>query len=390
MLNVTDVHVEMIKSSSDESIVRVSNLAFEQEPIRLWIRTEGELAQDMSGWLPMLLPVAMRTGQTLRLHGVVDQHALAQAELAQRVLHSWFGTPDNSYTKRTLSRVQVSADDVSLSQSAEGSVVLFSGGVDSFHTCLRHESSHLLFIRGFDVPLDNQWLIEQTANRLSAAAHDMGRILIQAATNVREISDRYADWGYQYHGAGIAGVAIAHSPLWGDVRIASSFSPRQRAPWGTHPELDHLWSSSATHIVHAAPEWERAEKVAEISEWPVAMNHLRVCWRNLTQDYNCGRCEKCVRTMISLHSLGALERCSTLPHDLTPARIINAPILSDSDRYFARANVEALTAAGDDAIARVLVKAIRRGQAINRYRRARVRLAGRVTNTRRAMGQIFG
>ncbi|MDZ4719654.1 MAG: hypothetical protein SH847_14465, partial [Roseiflexaceae bacterium] len=34
--------------------------------------------------------------------------------------------------------------------------------------------------------------------------------------------------------------------------------------------------------------------------------------------YNCGRCEKCLRTMVALESLGALGRCQTfaIPLDL--------------------------------------------------------------------------
>ena len=41
--------------------------------------------------------------------------------------------------------------------------------------------------------------------------------------------------------------------------------------------------------------------------------HLRVCWQNVGTDLNCGRCEKCVRTMAMLAGAGVLDRCETFP-----------------------------------------------------------------------------
>ena len=35
-------------------------------------------------------------------------------------------------------------------------------------------------------------------------------------------------------------------------------------------------------------------------------------------EYNCGRCAKCLPTMIDLMLAGALHRCRTLPHDIDP------------------------------------------------------------------------
>lgn len=53
-----------------------------------------------------------------------------------------------------------------------------------------------------------------------------------------------------------------------------------------------------------------------ISAWPVAMRHLRVCYVNVPNRYNCGVCEKCLRTTVNLHAVGALGRCETLPDKL--------------------------------------------------------------------------
>jgi hypothetical protein len=48
--------------------------------------------------------------------------------------------------------------------------------------------------------------------------------------------------------------------------------------------------------------------VLAIAEDPVAHVTLRVCWLNPDQSNNCGRCEKCLRTMTSLAAAGVLSR----------------------------------------------------------------------------------
>lgn len=338
----------------------------------LWLRSDGTLAQDLTAWLAMLVPVAMGAGAPLYLHGAVDSAALEGAERAMEVLHSWYPTKRNGWYPRAMRRVGVHPDEVLEAQTrAEGSVVLFSGGVDAFHTALRRESSHLLFLHGFDIPLSRTWLRESASRRLRAAAADMGRTLVEASTNVRELADEYADWGFQYHGAATAGIALAHAPLWSHAWIASGHAPEGRHPWASHPDLDPLWSSSRVTIEHDAPEWERTAKIAEIARWPVAMKHLRVCWQNFDDQYNCARCEKCVRTMLGLHLVGALTRCQTLPHDLNPQQLSSLRITGTDAKRDARATAAELLRQGEPELAHALMAGIRRGYMHRAYVRTR-------------------
>jgi len=76
---------------------------------------------------------------------------------------------------------------------------------------------------------------------------------------------------------------------------------------GSRWDLDPLWSSSATEIVHHGADRWRAEKLREIARHEVVRDHLRVCWENRARDANCSRCEKCVRTMLTLAQAGVLE-----------------------------------------------------------------------------------
>ena len=58
------------------------------------------------------------------------------------------------------------------------------------------------------------------------------------------------------------------------------------------------------------------DKLRVIIQYPEAFSRLRVCWQN-TGNYNCGVCEKCVRTMLALRALG-VDRCAMFSEILTP------------------------------------------------------------------------
>src|SRR5690606_21036679 len=66
----------------------------------------------------------------------------------------------------------------------------------------------------------------------------------------------------------------------------------------------------------------RLAKTQLVSKWPVAFQRIRGC--NKIQEYrpltfNCCRCEKCVRTMLALVSLGILHETKAFQvDDVTP------------------------------------------------------------------------
>jgi hypothetical protein len=50
------------------------------------------------------------------------------------------------------------------------------------------------------------------------------------------------------------------------------------------------------------------EKLKIVAGWDVAFQNFRVCLANVQEKLNCGRCEKCVRTMLELEALGLLHK----------------------------------------------------------------------------------
>jgi hypothetical protein len=68
----------------------------------------------------------------------------------------------------------------------------------------------------------------------------------------------------------------------------------------------------------------RLEKIRRISTEPLVQRNLRVCWQNVAGSLNCGRCEKCVRTMLSLDICGTLGRFPGFDHGRGLAAAIDA------------------------------------------------------------------
>src|SRR4029078_454714 len=84
-------------------------------------------------------------------------------------------------------------------------------------------------------------------------------------------------------------------------------------PWGSHPLLDPLFGTSALRFVHDGLGASRARKARPTRPTELARRHLFVCDNPNPGDPlpNCGRCEKCLRTMTELLFAGALAESAT-------------------------------------------------------------------------------
>lgn len=213
--------------------------------------------------------------------------------------------------------------------------VFFSGGVDSWHTFLRHkdEITDLIFVHGFDIFLGETSLFEKTRANLQQAAEYYGKNLIIVKTNMREFME--PEVAYQkVFGPALAGVGHALSDHFGKIYLSGSETYAAMFPDGSHPLLDPFWSSEAFELVPDGWGTDRLHKVEEIATSPAVLQTLRVCWKNPDGEYNCGKCEKCLRTMVELYAVGALGECKTFKEPLNLKRLARMPIPREANYYF--------------------------------------------------------
>lgn len=316
----------------------------------LWYCAEGiPLACRPESFLAATLLPAMKFGMPLQSDGTASQRLLGNITKIQDIYHAW----DHNFK-----RVQVLIDGLKNAKEtiSQGVGSFFSGGVDSFYTLLKHydEITHLIFVHGFDINLEDKRLRDRVVNSLREAATELKKPLIEIGTNLRTFSDKHVSWEW-YHGAALASVALLLSPQFQKFYIPATFSYASLFPWGSHPILDPLWGTENMEIVHDGCEAKRLDKVKQIAECDTVLKSLRVCWENREGAYNCGQCGKCLRTMALLRVAGALERCSTFDRTLDLSAMARLK-LDTKLRPYIKENLQAIERLGTDP---QVVKALR-------------------------------
>jgi hypothetical protein len=273
------------------------------DPFTLWMRSETAcLTASPEAFVAATLLPAMSVGaSSVSSPGPLDPLFARNLTTIQDIFTTWYPN---------LKRVMVAPESLTEppQPSANKTASCFTGGVDSFYTLLKHENEIdcLLYVHGFDVALDNLPLREQVSDMLQEVGAHFGKEVIEVETNLRDFSNRYSPWE-RYHGAALATVALSLRPTVTRCFIPSSFPYNHLRLWGSHPLLDPLWGTENFVFYHDGCEASRFAKCKRIGADPVAMRHLRVCWENPKGAYNCGRCEKCIRTNSLLLAAGALQ-----------------------------------------------------------------------------------
>lgn len=255
----------------------------------------------------------------LSVPGPIDPGWLAGAQRNVAIAHDWFagaGTLELDVRRAPLSRRFARLADRQRSDAADGVALCFTGGVDSFHMLLTSSvrPTHLLFVAGFDIDLSDDERLGQMHTTLTEVGVATGTTPIVVTTDLRP-HPLFASLSWEFtHGAALATIGhLLHDTI-GTLLIAPSYPTNRLRPWGSRPDLDPNWGiPGGLRIIHGDTSISRSDRLAEIADDPTVQGHLRVCWQNVPGALNCGRCEKCVRTMTCLAGLGRLEAFTTFP-----------------------------------------------------------------------------
>jgi hypothetical protein len=197
---------------------------------------------------------------------------------------------------------------------ADASVALFSGGVDSLHTALRHSEEQLTLasIWGLDVRTASTAAWNRSRQRIVnfATRNQMGTSFIK--TNAREtvnerlvslhFKDRIAHWWLVSIGMALLGIT---APLTWLTRAARVYLPAGATncyPWpiGYHPTIDNHVRWARTTCASDGYEADRVEKLRLVSMRSPGEDMLVCRLGGDVSGQNCSRCEKCIRTMVGL------------------------------------------------------------------------------------------
>jgi hypothetical protein len=275
-----------------------------------------QLTPNLEAFIALTLVAAMRHRQFIQAQGEISVRFLENLAAVQDFFLKW---------KPHYARVEIrGVTPVRRPASAGGRVgVFFSAGLDSFYTFLKHEQeiSDLIFIHGSDIPLDRHTLRAQAAKSVHHVADYYAKRVVEIESNAT--SFRLANVpSHQDFGAFMTSVGHLLYPSFSRIYIASGHTyDIVSIMEGSHPALDPLWGTEALEFVHDGLEAGRLDKAALVATSEVAMRTLRVCVENRGGAYNCGVCPKCLRTMMNLRIVGALERCTTFERPLDLKRV---------------------------------------------------------------------
>lgn len=289
----------------------------------IWIDVPEAVAGDVTDrldlWLLWCLPHAFETQQELVVEGPVDGELLRNAHELMDIWARW--KPD----RRPIAVHAEMADPPAAGDRGPARTGLFfTAGVDSFFTLFHHDAmaaSHpewrqrpiddLVYVRGFDIPLAHRDALERKNRALDRIASEVGKKLVTLTTNLRETGIRQP-WGAVLHGPALGGVGLLLGNRWREVLLSSWFCHEDHVPWGSSGITDPLLSTAATRTRPYGAGHDRFEKVEFLTRFPLALETLHVCWEERSES-NCGRCEKCYRTLLALEILGVRDRATAFP-----------------------------------------------------------------------------
>jgi hypothetical protein len=149
---------------------------------------------------------------------------------------------------------------------------------------------------------------------VEGASRLLGLRLVPVHVDFRVLGDERNFVLRQGHGARLGSIAHLFASI-STVSLASSFFVADLFPWGSHPLLDPCYSSSSVEVRHEGVGFRRLESVRVLRERPDLLQFLIVCSEMPIDERqaNCGRCEKCLRTMLELEIAGLRESAISFP-----------------------------------------------------------------------------
>jgi hypothetical protein len=142
------------------------------KPDRLWFSFPDKFAPFVThrsdAFAAGLILLAMHSGEEMRIEGELSPRLARGLAEYQSVFHFWF--------PHLFSPIQINAgclSELDLDLAGKETMTLFSGGVDSAFTLLKHlpdhqpltgfQVSYALFIHGYDIPLQTRAAIKMPA-----------------------------------------------------------------------------------------------------------------------------------------------------------------------------------------------------------------------------------
>ncbi len=369
------MRISNLKFSNEEKQARVmATIQWEdcdRPDHEIFIETEEEFVQDLS-----LNPHSFLVGCIIPALHFGERRIFIDAEICPTLREGLETVMAlmKEWTKGEYKSLNIEAKTrsvVNLNNHRRAGLFL-SGGMDSLAALRINKKTYpeqhpgsikdCLLVHGFDIGGVIQrgmkfHVFDRAKMALSEVAKDAKVTLIPVYTNIRHLCDERELWLDRFFGAVLAAVAHAFSSRLNLVYIASSYDIPNLTPCGSHPLLDPAYSSYALRIIHRDLALSRLEKLRIVADWDVAFQNFRVCLANVPDRLNCGKCEKCIRTMTELLAIDALDKTKAfIENDVTSEQLEQFDITIRHRDSFYREMLSLLEKQGRDDLVNTIKK----------------------------------
>lgn len=199
---------------------------------------------------------------------------------------------------------------------------LFTGGVDAATTFIRIKDKmpYLITHNGWyknDKTYNKIWDVEKKDALQFAKKYNLQNIFVESnyATfmNYENLNKKYEKllgdnwWHGIHHGLALicTSIPIAYLLKIKTIYIASSFYEGYEAKCGSDPRIDNNIKYSSGNVFHDCYEHNRQEKIKILTDYTDKYNDefkLKICF---SEDENCCKCEKCMRTIMGIIAEGS-------------------------------------------------------------------------------------
>lgn len=293
----------------------------------------GLAIERADAFLLLVLHIAMKTGQDVQVNAPVSSKLLFNIEntIQPLFIKAYDDVKHVNIKAKAVGRAEWNTNAVGCCCSL---------GVDSFSSFLKHmdngvidgyKITHLtLFNCGQLGDTDLKGAennLRETINNLKPFAEDVGLPIVAVNSNVNELYLKYDVTLLQSFVLRTASCALALQKLFSKYVYSSSYSVSDflmSSEDESHMEAAFapLLGSENLEFILSNPAMTRVEKTAYLSAHPITSKYLDVCWAaqwaygfvnnqsvfNEKVNKNCGKCDKCLRTILTLDLLGRLNK----------------------------------------------------------------------------------
>ena len=296
----------------------------------IWFESsDRELVPAAEAWASAMLIPALHLREKISFRAPLDRQWLRNHQKLISIYSRWWNYPARSPIR--------GARRIDRTGAGSGCGLMFTCGADSFHSLLTcaEDVDALIYVQGYDVQLHETKRANAVESNVRRVAAEYGRQAIIVRSNLRQHPCfREVTWVRTFI-AGLAAVGHVLSDNLDQLLISSSHNEIDPPPNGSHPQTDPLWGSRNLQVECLSAATKRLDRLLAIADSPIVQRYLRVCWKNVGDDLNCSKCEKCLRTMVGLEIAGTLSRCESFRgHTALADRIRELPPLTQIGNGF--------------------------------------------------------